>query len=141
YREVFRLTPKRPGAAGNLARVERMRELLPRLGAVLAGTDRPADVADTLAFAELCRLPPAPRFASAVRLFESAFTGEQKLPAEADENSWYHAACSAERASCDGGVDGNGRSALRAKALAWLRKDVAYWGEKARSADSSDRQR
>lgn len=138
YHHVLRLTPNRPGAAGNLARAERLHELLPRLAGVLAGTDRPADAAEALAFADLCRLPPHRKFVFGTRLYDGALTGEPNLQVETEE-CWYRAACCAGRAARE--ADGADVTALRAKALAWLRKDVAYWSEKARSADSSERLR
>jgi tetratricopeptide (TPR) repeat protein len=58
YKETLRLEPKAQYAAKYLHMAERMRPVLPRLPAALAGTDRPASPTEALGFA---LWPIAPR--------------------------------------------------------------------------------
>jgi Flp pilus assembly protein TadD len=146
YREAVRLDPKQQYAVANLPRAERMRALLPRLPGVLAGTDRPATAAEAVGFAELLGEPFQRRYAAAARFFEQAFSAD---PALADVftstggGHRYDAACYAARAARGEGVDyppdPAQRAALRAKALAWLRADLAIWKRQAASRSASER--
>jgi eukaryotic-like serine/threonine-protein kinase len=147
YKEALRLDPKEEDAVTNLPRAERMRPLLPRLPGVLAGTDRPATGPEALGFAELCGQAFQNRFAAAARLYEQAFALDPSLA-----NQWlgagthrYDAACYAARAARGDGADTPaepvGRAALRAKALAWLRADLAGWERAAAATSGSGRQR
>ncbi len=54
FKEALRLDPKQRYAVVNLPRAERMRALLPRLPGVLADSDRPANPAEAVEFANLC---------------------------------------------------------------------------------------
>jgi hypothetical protein len=110
-----------------------MRALLPRLPSVLAGTDRPATPGEALDFADLCRQPFQRHYAAAARLYEGA----------AGEARRYDAACSAALAGCgegaDAPADSAGRAALRARALAWLRADLAPLRKQAGSPGTAAR--
>jgi tetratricopeptide (TPR) repeat protein len=149
YKEALRLDPKEPDAVVNLTAAERMRELLPRLPGVIAGTDRPASPAEALSLAALCRQGFQRRYAAAVRLSEEAFAADPRAGGSlsimsSDKNTnRYEAACSAALAGGGAGVDApsdaTGRAALRAKALAWLRADLRVRQAQAASAKPADR--
>jgi tetratricopeptide (TPR) repeat protein len=108
----------------------RLVDLNALLPAVSDGAAEPADADAALGFAQACRLRK--RFAAAARLSEAAFAAG---PAWDDPRTRIRctAACSAALAGCGRGDDAPpdeaGRAALRARALAWLRADLARWGE------------
>jgi tetratricopeptide (TPR) repeat protein len=154
YKEALRLNPKEPNAVKNLPAAERMRKLLPRLPGVLAGTERPASPVEALSLAALCRQGVQRRYAAAVRLSEEAFTADPGAGGGLSimspdvvgffkNTNLYEAACSAALAGGGAGVDApsdaTGRSALRAKALAWLRADLGVRHAQAASAKPDDR--
>jgi len=129
YKEAVRLDRSLAIAATNLARAERKRVLVARLPGILAGTDRLTSPAEMCDFAEVCAQMRHPKHGEAVRFFERAFAADQRL-AE-DTSNWfrYSAACSAALAGSGMGVDApseaSARTALQAKARAWLRADLA----------------
>ena len=95
-------------------------------------------------FAELCGQPSQKRYVDAVRLFEKAFAADPRL-AEAPRTAHrYNAACYAALAARGEGVgaptEPRKRAALRAKALAWLKVDLAFWNSQAGSKQAEDRQ-
>jgi tetratricopeptide (TPR) repeat protein len=143
FKEVLRLVPKDAYALANLPKTERMRELLPRLPDVLDGKAEPATPIEACAFAELCALPFQKRYAAAARLFERAFVADPKLAADLNAYYRYNAACYAVRAAVGDGIDppadGAARTALRQKALGWLRSHLALWRKQAASADAAQR--
>jgi hypothetical protein len=145
YQEALRIDPKQQYAVRNLPQAERMRALLPRLPGVLAGTDRPATAAEALRFAELCEQPFQNRFAAAVRLYDQAFAADPALAAQlvGIQTHRYNPACCAARAGRGDGVDAPAdpgeRAALREKALAWLRADLAVRRKQTASSSGSER--
>jgi Flp pilus assembly protein TadD len=128
-KRALQIHPKHSFALSNLARAERMRRLLPRLPAVLAGKEAAKTPAEACAFAHLCAQAFQQRYAAAVRLYEGAFTADAKLADDLAAWDRYNAACCAARAARGDGVDAPadpaGRAVLRGKALAWLRADLA----------------
>jgi tetratricopeptide (TPR) repeat protein len=143
YKEALRINPREKVAVDDLPRAERMRSVLPRLAGVLAGTDRPASPAEACDCARLCRLQFQKRFATAVRLYEQAFAEAPKLAGDLAAGHRYAAATSAARAARGDGVDApagaSARAALRAKALGWLRADLALCQKQAASLDATER--
>jgi tetratricopeptide (TPR) repeat protein len=146
YRNAIRIDPKHSNAVRNLPRVERMRELAPLLADILAGKAEPKTPAETCEFADLCTRRFQGRFAAAVRLYEKAFVADPKLTDTLNyptRTHRYDAACAAVRAAWGDGVDAPAdpgeRAALRAKALAWLRADLAVWKTRAKSANTAER--
>jgi tetratricopeptide (TPR) repeat protein len=144
YREALRLDPRQPQALANLPAAERQRDLLSRLPDVLAGKAEPKSPAETCELAELCARPSRRRYADAVRLYEGAFAEEPGLAESSAGSRRYNAACYAARAANGGGAgapaDPRERTALRAKALAWLRADLALLKAKAGSKLPEERQ-
>jgi len=111
---------------------------------VLAGKIKPQSPADSCAFAELCGQPFQKRYAEATRLYAEAFVGDPKLLEDWQASHAYYAAVYAVRAAQGEGVgapaDMAARSALRAKALGWLRGFLALRQRQAGSARPEDRQ-
>jgi tetratricopeptide (TPR) repeat protein len=129
FTRALQIEPKHPAAQMNLPNAERMRQLLPRLPVVLAGKEAAKTPAEACDFARLCRQPFQKRFASAARLCDGAFAADPKLASDLTAAHRYHAAASAARAGRGDGVDAPAdpaeRAALRGKALAWLKADLA----------------
>ncbi|MFO0846023.1 MAG: tetratricopeptide repeat protein [Gemmataceae bacterium] len=144
YKEALRLDPKYAPALSNLPKAERMRELLSRLPDVLAGKTAPKDPVEACAFASLWAQPFQKRYAAAVRLYEKAFADNPKLADDLVVGHRYDAACCAALAETGRAVDAadlkpTERSALRGKALDWLRADLALRRKQATSADPAER--
>jgi tetratricopeptide (TPR) repeat protein len=109
---------------------ERLVELDRRLPAVLAGTDRPADQAEWLEFAQLCRRKQW--FRAAAGLYHEVFTAQSRLAADLGAGHRYFAACAAALAATGRGqdaakLDDPERARLRRQALDWLRADLTAW--------------
>jgi tetratricopeptide (TPR) repeat protein/tRNA A-37 threonylcarbamoyl transferase component Bud32 len=148
FREALRLDPKNSFATVNLAAVERLRGLPRRLPGVLAGTDRPATPTEAFSFAELCAHRSQRRYAAAVALCAQAFDTDSSLAETmlpANQTHRYDAACFAARAARGDGLDAPAdparRSALRTKALTWLRADLDYWQKLAASSSAAEREK
>jgi hypothetical protein len=143
FKEALRLDPKDARARGNLSRAERMRELLPSLADVLAGRAKPKTPAEACQFAYLCGQPFQKQYTAAVRLYEKAFAADATLSGDRATGYRYNAACSAVAAA---GLRGEAphpaadeRSALRRKALDWLRAELDLGKKQAASADQAER--
>ena len=129
--------------AVGLVRAELMQEILPRLPAMLAGTDRPTTLAQTAALADLCAQPCQSPFAVAVRFYDRAFRDGPALADDLLAERRYEAACCAARAARGEGADAPASQAEKAivlaKALTWLRADRALWNKRATSSSESER--
>jgi tetratricopeptide (TPR) repeat protein len=143
YKEALRLDPKCEPAVYHLPRVERMRELLPRLPDVLAGRDEPKTAAEAMDFATICGHPSQRRFVAAVRFAETAFARDPAIAEDLTAGHRYNAACYAVLATdTDRATDKLGpaeRKALRARALAWLRADLTLTRKQATSSEPGQR--
>jgi tetratricopeptide (TPR) repeat protein len=140
------LGSKRPDwrypSAAWVARAERLAALAERLPAVLAGTARPADAAERLAFAQM--LYDAKRHAAAARLWSEALAADPKLGDDRGAQHRYDAACAAAlaaagRAEGEPPPDAAARAELRRKALDWLRAELAAWSKLLDSGDPKAR--
>jgi tetratricopeptide (TPR) repeat protein len=144
YKEVLRLDPRNAHALTNLPWTQQKLKLLPRLPDVLAGKDRPRSPVESAEFAYLCALHFQQRYAAAARLFENAFAGEPRLAENLAASHRYNAACWAARAARGDGIGAPAgeaeRLALRGKARAWLRDDLAAWRKQAASTEAVLRQ-
>jgi tetratricopeptide (TPR) repeat protein len=110
---------------------ERLLALDARLPKVLAHEVQPADAAEYLALAALCRVYKK-RYAAAARLYTDAFTASPKLADNPSTGHRYHAACAAALAGCGQGADAGPlddqeRARLRRQALTWLQADLVAW--------------
>jgi tetratricopeptide (TPR) repeat protein len=138
FTEAVRLDPKTALYQTYLQRVERWRQLLPRLREIAAGRAEPKTPAEALEFARLCGQPFQKRYALATRLYAGAFAADQKLADDVLGSHRYNAACYAALAAAGKdaerttvGVEEWGH--LTDRALRWLRADLAAWT--ARSKD------
>jgi tetratricopeptide (TPR) repeat protein len=132
YRRALELGA--PRAADQLRACDRLRGLRARLPALLDGRDRPADAAERLAFADLCRRPAEGRYALAARLYAEAFAADPALADDARAGHRYAAACAAVLAGQGRGADAAGlgegeRARLRDQGRAWLRAELARYDE------------
>ena len=113
-----------------VADAERMAALTARLPAVLKGEDRPKDVADRLAIAQMCY--DTKRFAAAARFWAEALAADPKLGDDRQAQHRYNAACAAALAAAGQGTDDPkpddaARARLRGQALDWLKDERAAW--------------
>ncbi len=115
-----------------VATAERLAAMAARLPAVLRGEDRPKDVADRLALAQMCY--DTKRFASAARFWAEALAADPKLGDDRRAGIRYNAACAAARAGTGQGTDDPkpddaARAKLRGQALDWLKAERAAWAK------------
>jgi serine/threonine protein kinase/Flp pilus assembly protein TadD len=118
-----------PNIEKGIREAERMGRLDARVPAVLAGTDKPADAAELVSFAQLCQMPHRRLYAGSVRLYSQAFVGNPQLEAE----NRYGVACAAAMVAAGKGkdvdtIDDKDRARLRRQALDWLRLDLTALG-------------
>jgi hypothetical protein len=117
---------------------------VPRLDDVLAGRTVPASPAEAANFGLLCAQPFRRQYAAAVQLYDRAFADDPKLADDLSSGNRYNAACYATRAASGQGADAPAdpperRAALRGKALAWLRANLASWSRQAASDKPAER--
>jgi hypothetical protein len=114
--------------ADELREAERLSALERRLPAVIAGKDRPVDNAERLTMADMAARRRL--HAAAVRFYEDAFAVEPDLAEDLRAGHRLAAARCAARAGAGEGqddppTDAEARAGLRARALTWLRADLA----------------
>jgi tetratricopeptide (TPR) repeat protein len=117
---------------GETERLAGLAELDARLSRLLAGAEQPSGAAERLSLAALCQLHKR-FYAAAARWYGEAFAARPSLADDPASGNRYNAACAAALAGCGQGEDakalGKGeRAKLREQALAWLRSDLAAWG-------------
>jgi tetratricopeptide (TPR) repeat protein len=146
YRRGHEIGSKNPRwpypSAEWLAEAQRLAALEPRLPAILAGSEVPAEPADTALAAAVAA--NRKRYARAAELYRTAFA---RSPAMADDpmlGKRYNAACSAARAGCGLGEDAadlptGTREGWRRQSLAWLRAELAGWERRLTNATLNDR--
>jgi tetratricopeptide (TPR) repeat protein len=113
-----------------------------RLPALLLGTEKPADAAELMEFAQLCNFKKL--HAAAARLYADAFTMKPQLAEELRTGYRMTAACTAALVGCGRGEDAAdlsdaGRARWRAQARQWLRADLDAWAKKLDSGRAADR--
>ena len=135
-RRGHELGSRRPGwrypSAQWVREAERMAALAARLPAVLKGEDRPKDVADRLALAQMCY--DTKRHAAAARFWAEALAADPKLGDDRQAQHRYNAACAAALAGAGQGTDDPkpddaARARLRGQALDWLKAERAAWAK------------
>jgi tetratricopeptide (TPR) repeat protein len=128
YREAVRIDSRTATFRDNLSRAQRLRELLPRLPNVRAGTDKPKSPAEACDFALLCARAHPKHYADSVRFFVDAFAADPQLAEDRKASHRYNAACFAALAGCGKGADAphedKEKARLRGQALTWLRADL-----------------
>jgi len=120
----------------------RARELAPRLDAIVEGGPLPTKPDELLELAGFLGLRQ--RFAARLRMFEAAFQAAPTLLDDRHHHYRYDAACCAARVANEEGVDAgdlpdDARTALRARALAWLKTDLETYRRKVEEADGKAR--
>jgi serine/threonine-protein kinase len=117
--------------------------IAPDLPAILAGKQRPENVATLRALAEWClkyqRLP-----VTAVGFYQAAFSAQPSLAEDLEAADRLDAACAAALAGCGVGAEsaalsGERRATLRRQALDWLTADYNAWADRHRLARPADR--
>src|SRR5262249_34165770 len=117
--------------AGRWARdCERLAGLDRRLPQILDGTASPADPEEAAGFAELSYYKA--RYATAVRLYEGAFTARPALADDPGTGRRDRAGRAAALAGCGRGeeaatADDAQRARWRQQALDWLRAELTLW--------------
>jgi serine/threonine-protein kinase len=160
YKEAIRLQPDYALAHISLGNVTRqmkeimaqaqadrgapahLRRLEPKLPLILKGEVRPADAAETLAAAELCRR--AKLWAPAARFYADAFAADPKLAGDMEAGLRNYAARCAALACCGQSKDTDKLSdeecaRWRKQALAWLRADLEHYAQQLESGKLRDR--
>jgi tetratricopeptide (TPR) repeat protein len=121
---------------------ERLLGLEAQLPAVLGGTMAPADAAQRLDYARVCRFTR--RYAAAARLYAEAFAADAKLAENLKADHRYNAACSAALAASPVTdpkiLPDKAALGLRRQALVWLRADLALYAKLADRDDPAARQ-
>ncbi len=113
-----------------------------RLPAVLKGMDRPKDVAERLALADVCY--DTKHHAAAARFWAEALDADSKLGDDRQLQHRYSAACAAVLAATgpvkdDPPPDAAAKVKLRAQALAWLKAELAAWSKVFESGSPQER--
>ncbi len=115
-----------------LAETERRASLTARLPAVLAGTLKPADAAETLSFAEFCHEKKL--YGASARCWALAFQLQPKLADGMQGGNRYNAACAVALAAAGQGrddppLDEPAKARWRKQAIDWLKADLAAWAK------------
>ena len=142
--KMLELYPKLKNFEAKLARTKRLALLVPRLDEIRAGREIPDSPAEAIDCARLLRQPFRRDYASAARLYDRAFAADAKLAEDRAAKHRYQAAragvLAANGQGTDTPTDPAGRSALRARALSWLRAELAVWTAKAPSNQIDDQE-
>jgi serine/threonine-protein kinase len=114
-----------------------------RIPEILAGTERPTEVATQRTLAEWC-LKHKRLTATAVGFYTSAFSKQPSLADDLEAGHRFHAACAAALAGSGVGkdaaeLDDRRRAVLRRQALDWLTAEHDAWAERHRSGKPGDR--
>ncbi len=129
YAEARKLNPQLSPLTSQ--RAFRSKELLTKLPDIRAGKAEPKSPSETFEYAQLC-MTPQKRYADAVRLYEKGLATDTRPEGNNFFSTHrYNAACAAARAARGEGIDAPTDptlcASLRAKALDWLKADLAYY--------------
>jgi len=143
-RRCLDLLPKTDWRHRNLTyqmqRCERLLALAGRLPALLQGKDKPADAAECLHFADLCRIKR--QFAAAAGLFADALARSPPLPDDLHASFRHNAPSAAILAGSGRGENGARLSEAerwRKQAKEWMQSDLADWAKKLDHGPLADR--
>jgi serine/threonine-protein kinase len=136
--------------AESVRQCQRLIDLDRKLPGVRAGEIQPADAAEQLELAWLCRQPFKRFYATSARFYADAFAADSKLAADLRQQHRFHAARAAALAATGQGEDAKNlpekvTRTLRQQVLTWLSADLAAYrklveGDKA-AAKQAVRQR
>ncbi len=119
--------PARRLYEAELRRLDRLTALAVRLPAILAGRDTPANEAEAVEIAEVCRLKGAGL--ESARRFRALFESNPALVADPRDSNRFHGACAAvaagTAAAADPPLTEAERAAWRQTARAWLAADLS----------------
>ena len=120
-------------SAQRVRQAEHLVALDAKLPKVLKGETRPSGAAERLGLAKLCQ-EYKKLYAAAARFYGEAFADDPKLAEDLRTQDRYNAARAAALAGCGRGedaakLDEKERARLRRQALAWLRADLAAFGQ------------
>jgi len=115
-----------------LKQTQRLVDLDGKLPAILDGRGKPADAAEALEYAYVCRLKAL--YGASARLYADAFMTWPAPPGSPEAGRRYDAACAAAQAGAGQGrdaadLDAEGRARWRKQALDWLRAELALLAE------------
>ena len=125
-----------------MQRCERLLALAGRLPALLQGKDKPADAAESLHFADLCRIKR--QFAAAAGFFAHALATGPRLADDVKASFLYNAPSAALLAGSGRGEDGARlseaeRAGWRKQAREWMQSDLADWAKNLDHGPPADR--
>jgi serine/threonine-protein kinase len=125
-----------------VADAEHMTALAARLPALLKGEDRPKDVAERLALAQMCSAME--RHSTAARFWAEALAADPKPGDDPRSQHRYNGACAAALAAAGQGKDDPkpddaARAKLRGQALDWLNAERAAWAKVLDAGDAGAR--
>jgi tetratricopeptide (TPR) repeat protein len=120
----------------------RLVELDDQLPAVLRGEAQPADAAERIEFAQVCRYKQL--YGAAARFYESALAAKPEWQEDLKTQHRYNAACAAALAGCGQGrddppLDEPTCARWRQQALAWLQTDLAAYTKLVERGKPEDR--
>jgi serine/threonine-protein kinase len=131
--------------AESVRQCERLIELDRKLPGVRAGEIQPADAAEQVELAWLCRQPFKRFYAASARFYQGAFAADPKLAADLRQQHRYHAARAAALAATGQGEDAKNlpekeTRTLRRQALTWLKADLAAYRKLVEGDNAAARQ-
>ena len=141
------LGSKRPGwkhaSEKWVAECQQQTALDARLPAFLEGREQPANAAESVELARLCREPHG-RMAASARFYAAAFAADPKVADDLGRHHRYNAACAAIQAGTGGGVDAGSlsndeRARWRRQAIDWLRAELAARAKRLQSNQPKER--
>jgi Flp pilus assembly protein TadD len=122
--------PLRNFFSQQLKQCEQWLALDKKLPAILKGDAQPANAAERLGLAHVCKLKQL--YAASARFHADAFAADPRLAKDLRTQHRYNAACYAALAAAGQGVDAGKlpdklQARLRQQALGWLQEDLAAW--------------
>jgi Flp pilus assembly protein TadD len=137
HRKAVAAAPKNAWFRQVLDGVVRKRALLVRLDEVTAGRAKPATPAEAIDFAEVISQPPRRRYLLALSFYLGAFAAEPSMADDLGVERRYNAACIAALAAAGQDAEMTARGVeewgyLTARALKWMRANIAYWTSQAK---------
>jgi serine/threonine-protein kinase len=149
FQRAHELGVKSPGwrqpYAEDVRQCVRLIELERKLPAVRAGEIQPADAAEQVELAWLCRQPFKRFYAASARFYQGAFAADPKLAKDLRQQHRFHAARAAALAGCGQGEDAKNlpekvTRTLRRQALTWLNADLAAYRKLVEGSNAAAKQ-
>jgi tetratricopeptide (TPR) repeat protein len=147
FRRAHALGSKQAGwtrpSAEWVRETERLLALDQKLPAILSGTAKPADAAESAALAQMCY--DKKLHGASARWWSEAFQLQPKLAGDMQVQNRYNAACAAALAGCGQAKDepprdDSAKTRWRKQAIDWLNADLAAWSKILESGPPQARQ-